>query len=122
MNTKINELKLINIKLPSSIQTLVDLTEKNKLIELKKENEEYKNLLSLKDKEISRLNDLNKSNQKEKSQLKKKQLKIDSGNNDLKDSSVNEKESKIELKVYNINEEKPKKVKKRRLRVIITEK
>ena len=43
MNTKINELKLINIKLPSSIQTLVDLTEKNKLIELKKENEEYKN-------------------------------------------------------------------------------
>ena len=116
MNTKINELKLINIELPSSIQTLVDLTEKNKLIELKKENEEYKNLLSLKDKEISRLNDLNKSNQKEKSQSKKKQLNIDSGNNDLKDSSVNEKESKIELKVYNINEEKPKKVKKKKIK------
>jgi cell division protein ZapA len=116
LNTKINELKLINIKLPSSIQTLVDLTEKNKLIELKKENEEYKNLLSLKDKEISRLNDLNKSNQNEKIQMKKKQLNIDSGNNDLKDSSVNEKESKIELKVYNINEEKPKKVKKKKIK------
>ena len=116
MNTKINELKLINIKLPSSIQTLVDLTEKNKLIELKKENEEYKNLLTLKDKEISRLNDLNKSNQNEKVQLKKKQLNIDSGKNDVKDSSANEKESKIELKVYNINEEKPRKVKKKKIK------
>ena len=116
MNTKINELKLINIELPTSINTLVDLIEKNKLIELKKENEEYKNLLSLKDKEISRLNDLIKSNQNEKTQLKNKKSNMDSGKNDLKDNAFIEKDDKIELKVYNINEEKPKKVKKKKIK------
>lgn len=116
MNTKVNELKLINIELPTSIKTLVDLIEKNKLIELKKENEENKNLLSLKDKEISRLHDLIKSNQNEKIQSKNKKLDIDKGNNDLKDNAVIEKDSKIELKIYNINEEKPKKVKKKKIK------
>ena len=116
MNTKINELKLINIELPTSIKTLVDLIEKNKLIELKKENEENKNLLLLKDKEISRLNDLIKSNQNEKIQSKNKNLDIDKGNNDLKDNAVIEKDSKVELKIYNINEEKPKKVKKKKIK------
>jgi cell division protein ZapA len=116
LNTKINELKLINIELPTSITTLVDLIEKNKLIELKKENEEYKNLLSLKDKEISRLNDLIKSNQNEKIPLKNKKLNMDSGNNNLEDNVVIEKDNKIELKVYNINEEKPKKVKKKKIK------
>ena len=116
MNTKINELKLINIELPTSIKTLVDLIEKNKLIELKKENEEYKNLLSLKDKEISRLNDLIKSNQNEKIPSKNKKLNMDSGNNNLEDNVVIEKDNKIELKVYNINEEKPKKVKKKKIK------
>jgi len=116
LNTKVNELKLINIELPTSIKTLVDLIEKNKLIELKKENEENKNLLSLKDKEISRLNDLIKSNQNEKIQLKNKKLDIDKGNNDLKDNAVIEKDSKIELKIYNINEEKTKKIKKKKIK------
>ena len=116
MNTKINELKLINIELPTNIKKLVDLSEKNNLIELKKENEKYKKLLSLKDNEISRLNDLNKSNQNEINQLKKRNLNIDSGNNDLENNVVIEKNNKIELKICNMNEGKPRKIKKKKIK------
>lgn len=70
----------------------------------------------MKEKEISRLNDLIKSNQNEKTQLKNKKPNMDSGKNDLKDNVVIEKDDKIELKVYNINEEKPKKVKKKKIK------
>ena len=85
-------------------------------MQLKKENEEYKALLISKDKEISKLNDLNTSKQNEINRLKLEleNLKKDSGNKELEENFKKEKENllnkinNLELKIYSLNEENEK--------------
>jgi len=85
-------------------------------MQLKKENEEYKALLISKDKEISKLNDLNTSKQNEinKLKLELENIKKDSGNKELEENFKKEKENllnkinNLELKIYSLNEENEK--------------
>jgi len=116
LKQKNKELKSINRSLPENIQSLINITENNNSIQIKKENEEYKALLISKDKEISKLNDLNTSKQNEINRLKLEleNLKKDSGNKELEENFKKEKENllnkinNLELKIYSLNEENEK--------------
>ena len=102
------------------MQSLISITENNNITQYKKENEEYKTLVISKDNEISKLNDIITSKENEINRLKKETEKL------KKSSSVDEMEKKfneekeilnnkindLELKIYNINDEKAKLQKK----------
>ena len=110
---KKKELKLINSSLPENIESLINIIKNNKSIQLEKENEEYKTLLKSKNREISKLNDLNTSKQNEINRLKLEleNLRKDSGNKELEENFRKEKENMLnrinyyKLKIYNINKE-----------------
>ena len=102
------------------MQSLISITENNDITKYKKENEEYKKFLLSKDSEISKLNDIITSKENEINRLKKEIEKLKQGSSmEEMENKFNEEKEKLntkinnlELKIYNINEEKSKLEKK----------
>ena len=113
IKSKENEFKSIDKNLIDNINTLLtSITDKNE----NKQNEEYKKSLISKDNEIAKLNEVNLSKENEIKRLNKiiEDMKSGSITQEMEENFKKEKEkllskiSNLELKIYNINDEKNK--------------
>ena len=94
----------------------MDSLEENKNSKINEQLEEYKSLLISKDNEISKLNDINISKENEINRLNKliEEIKQGTATQELEENFKNEKEkllskiNNLELKIYNMKEEKEK--------------
>jgi len=112
------ELTSINSELPTNIEKIIsfikDTNKESGMNSLKNQLEEYKKLQIAKDSEISKLNDINSSKQNEIDRLKNIIEEQKKGNREkqleeeikLEKEKLNTKINDLELKIYNLNDEK----------------
>ena len=112
------ELTSINSELPTNIEKIIsfikDTNKDSGMNSLKNQLEEYKKLQIAKDSEISKLNDINSSKQNEIDRLKNIIEEQKKGNREkqleeeikLEKEKLNTKINDLELKIYNLNDEK----------------
>ena len=112
------ELTSINSELPTNIEKIIsfikDTNKESGTNSLKNQLEEYKKLQIAKDSEISKLNDINSSKQNEIDRLKNIIEEQKKGNREkqleeeikLEKEKLNTKINDLELKIYNLNDEK----------------
>jgi hypothetical protein len=112
------ELTSINSELPTNIEKIIsfikDTNKESGMNSLKNQLEEYKKLQIAKDSEISKLNDINSSKQNEIDRLKNIIEEQKKGNREkqleeeikLEKEKLNTKINGLELKIYNLNDEK----------------
>ena len=112
------ELTSINSELPTNIERIIsfikDTNKESGMNSLKNQLEEYKKLQIAKDSEISKLNDINSSKQNEIDRLKNIIEEQKKGNREkqleeeikLEKEKLNTKINDLELKIYNLNDEK----------------
>jgi hypothetical protein len=112
------ELTSINSELPTNIEKIIsfikDTNKESGMNSLKNQLEEYKKLQIAKDSEISKLNDINLSKQNEIDRLKNIIEEQKKGNREkqleeeikLEKEKLNTKINDLELKIYNLNDEK----------------
>ena len=110
LDSKKEELKSLDENIINNINIILESIEENKKLE------EYKGLLISKDNEISKLNDINISKENEIKRLNNliEEIKKGSAIQELEENYKKEKEqllskiNNLELKIYNLKEEKEK--------------
>ena len=127
MQTYTKELSSINLDVPKNIEKIIsfikDANKESSLNALQNQIEEYKKLIIAKDSEISKLNDINSSKQNEIDKLKTIIEEQKKGTREhlleeeikLEKEKLNSKINDLELKIYNLNDEKNKLIKENKI-------